>query len=53
MDARAEGKPLPFAAVKPKITEALEKAEWARAAKAFADALVADARIEGLAMDAP
>jgi peptidyl-prolyl cis-trans isomerase C len=52
MDARAEGKPLPFEAVKPKITEALEKAEWARAAKAFADALVANAKIEGLTMGA-
>ncbi len=47
MDALAEGAVLPFESVRPKIAAALEKAAWARAAKAFVAALVASAEIAG------
>lgn len=47
LDAMAPGHPLPYRAVHPKLAAAMEKAAWARAARAFADALVAGARIEG------
>lgn len=47
MDALAQGAVLPFEAVRPRITEALEKTAWARAAKAFVASLVASAEIEG------
>lgn len=47
MDAVAEGAVLPFETVRPKIAAALEKAAWARAARSFADGLVASAEIAG------
>jgi len=47
LDALAEGQPLPFEAVKPKISEAMEKAQWARKAKLFVDGLIASASITG------
>lgn len=47
MDARAQGAVLPFEAVQGKISEAMEKASWARAAKAFVQTLVASAEISG------
>jgi len=47
LDAVAEGAVLPFAAVRTKIAEAMEKAAWARAARAFVETLVADAVITG------
>ena len=47
MDALATGAVLPFKTVKPRIAEALEKTEWARAAKAFVASLVASAEITG------
>ncbi|WP_299775854.1 peptidylprolyl isomerase [uncultured Tateyamaria sp.] len=47
MDAVAEGAVLPFDAVKQKISDAMEKASWARAAKEFVQTLVASADITG------
>ena len=47
MDAVEEGRVLPFDAVKSKIAEAMEKSEWARAARAFTDTLVKTADISG------
>ncbi len=47
MDAVAEGAVLPFDAVKQKISDAMEKASWARAAMKFVQALVASAEITG------
>lgn len=48
LDARAEGAALPFETVRPRIAEALEKAAWARAAKAFVASLVAAAEVHGV-----
>jgi peptidyl-prolyl cis-trans isomerase C len=48
LDARAEGAVLPYAAARPHIAEALEKAAWARAAKAFVADLVACVTVEGV-----
>jgi peptidyl-prolyl cis-trans isomerase C len=47
MDAVATGDVLPFDAVRGKIAEAIEKAAWARAARAFLDQLAASAEISG------
>lgn len=47
MDAVAEGAALPFDAVKQKISDAMEKTSWARAAKDFVQTLVASAEISG------
>lgn len=47
MDALAEGAVLPFEAVRPRIAEAMEKATWTRAARAFVDVLIAAATITG------
>lgn len=47
MDAVAEGTPLPYAAARPRIAEALEKAAWSRAAKALVRQLAAVAEISG------
>lgn len=47
MDAVAAGQVLPFHAVSAKIADALEKACWVRAAKAFTDDLIRGARITG------
>ncbi|MDF2141172.1 peptidylprolyl isomerase [Paenirhodobacter sp. CAU 1674] len=47
MDAIAEGAVLPFETVRSKIADAMEKAAWARNARAFADRLVASAQISG------
>ena len=47
MDAFAEGAVLPFDAVKQKISDAMEKASWARAAKDFVQILVESADITG------
>jgi peptidyl-prolyl cis-trans isomerase C len=48
LDARAEGAALPYDAVRPRIREMLERAAWARAAKALVAELVASARISGV-----
>ena len=47
MDALAEGVVLPYAAVRQKIADALEKASWAQAARAFVNTLVDSAEISG------
>lgn len=47
MDAVAPGATLPFEAVRDKISAAMEKAAWAREARAFVNALVASAEITG------
>jgi len=47
MDALAPGASLPYDTVRPKISEALEKAAWARAARRFINELVASAEITG------
>lgn len=47
MDAVAEGAVLPFEAVEQKISDAMEKASWARAAKDYVQTLVASAEISG------
>lgn len=49
LDARATGRDLPYAAVRPKLAEAMEKAAWARAAREFALRLAEKAEIEGVA----
>ncbi|MCL4186995.1 MAG: peptidylprolyl isomerase [Rhodobacteraceae bacterium] len=48
LDARAEGAVLPFEAVEPRLRAAAEKAAWVRAARTFADGLLAGARLEGM-----
>ncbi|MCR8726019.1 peptidylprolyl isomerase [Frigidibacter sp. ROC022] len=47
MDACAEGQVLPYEVVRPKLAEAMEKAAWTEAARAFVDELVAAAKISG------
>jgi len=47
MDAVSEGAVLPFDAVKQKISDAMEKTSWARAAREFVQTLVAAADISG------
>lgn len=47
LDAMEPGRPLPFETVRPHIAEAMEKAAWVRAARAFLAGLVAKAEIEG------
>ena len=48
LDAFAEGQVLPFAAVRPRLAEAAEKAAWTRAAHAFTGQLLATAVIDGV-----
>ena len=47
LDAAAQGQVLPFAAVRDKIADAMEKAAWAAAARAFIAELVSNATITG------
>jgi peptidyl-prolyl cis-trans isomerase C len=47
LDAVAEGQVLPFPAVREKIAEAMEKAAWASAARAFIAGLASEATITG------
>jgi len=47
MDAVARGAVLPFEAVRGKISDAMEKAAWARAARQYVNQLVASAEISG------
>ncbi|MCC6306813.1 MAG: peptidylprolyl isomerase [Rhodobacteraceae bacterium] len=53
LDAKAEGAVLPYEAVAPRLRAAAEKAAWVRAARAFADGLLAGARLEGMLVAAP
>ncbi|MBW7922598.1 MAG: peptidylprolyl isomerase [Rubellimicrobium sp.] len=48
LDARADGKLLPFEAVLPHLREAQEKAAWVAASRAFAERLAAAAEISGV-----
>lgn len=52
LDAVAPGRPLPLEAVRDQLAEALEKAAWIRAARAFADRLIADADVTGVDLSA-
>ncbi|KPP91380.1 MAG: peptidyl-prolyl cis-trans isomerase C [Rhodobacteraceae bacterium HLUCCA08] len=47
MDAVAAGAELPYDAVRHRISEAMEKTAWARAARAFVQSLVAKAEVVG------
>lgn len=53
LDAVAEGAVLPYAAVRGNVADAMEKVAWARAARCFAEGLVAAATITGADMRAP
>ena len=48
LDACAEGQVLPFAAVRARLAEAAEKAAWTRAARDFAEGLIAAAEVKGV-----
>lgn len=50
LNATAPGQVLPFETVRPKIAQALEKAAWAHASRAFIGALAAEARISGASL---
>lgn len=50
LDALAQGRVLPFEAVRDKIADAMEKAAWAREAREFIATLVAAADIQGADM---
>lgn len=52
LDARARGSVLPFEAVLPRLRAAEEKAAWCRAARAFAEALIAGAEVTGVTLRA-
>lgn len=47
LDAFAEGLPLPFEIVRPKLRAAMEKAAWTEAARRFVEELVDGAEIDG------
>ena len=51
LDAREEGRVLPFEAVRDRIAEAVEKVSWARSGKAVVRDLAAKASIEGIDLD--
>jgi len=51
LNAVAPGEVLPFEAVAPKITQALEKAAWARASRDFIAGLAARSEIAGASLD--
>ena len=48
LDARADGRLLPYEAVRDRIIEAYEKSAWAKAAQAYVEALLAAADVRGL-----
>jgi peptidyl-prolyl cis-trans isomerase C len=50
LNATAPGQVLPFETVRPKIAQALEKAAWAQASRAFVDALARKAQITGASL---
>jgi peptidyl-prolyl cis-trans isomerase C len=50
LNATAPGQVLPYDTVRPKIAQALEKAAWARASKAFIEQLAARATITGASL---
>ncbi len=50
LNATAPGQVLPYDTVRPKIAQALEKAAWTRASRAFVETLAKVARIEGASL---
>jgi peptidyl-prolyl cis-trans isomerase C len=50
LNATAPGQVLPYASVRPKIAQALEKAAWVRASRAFVEHLAEGARITGASL---
>ncbi len=52
MDARADGAALPFEAVRTRISESMEKAAWAQAARAYVNELIFAAEITGTDLQA-
>lgn len=50
LDARAAGGVLPFEAVLPRLREAQEKADWVRAGRDYAAALLAAAEVTGISL---
>lgn len=52
LDARAEGATLPYETVRPHLAEAMQRAAWARDARAFVERLAAQSRIEGVTLAA-
>jgi peptidyl-prolyl cis-trans isomerase C len=50
LNATAPGQALPYETVRPKIAQALEKAAWARASKAFIEQIAARATITGASL---
>jgi peptidyl-prolyl cis-trans isomerase C len=50
LNATAPGQVLPFETVRPKIAQALEKAAWARASRAFVETLAKAAHIKGASL---
>ena len=52
LDAREEGRVLPFNIVQPRIAEALEKSAWAKSAQNFTNQLVATADVQGIKLQA-
>jgi peptidyl-prolyl cis-trans isomerase C len=50
LNAIAPGQVLPYDTVRPKIAQALEKAAWARASRAFVETLAAGAAISGASL---
>jgi peptidyl-prolyl cis-trans isomerase C len=52
LDAREEGRVLPFNIVQPRIAEALEKSAWAKSAQSFTNQLVATADVQGIKLQA-
>lgn len=48
LDARAEGRVLPFEVVRPQLAEASEKSAWLRASRAYVETLIAAADVCGI-----
>lgn len=53
LDALASPRPLPYAAARPRVADALQRMAWARSARAFLARLAAGAEIEGVDFAAP
>ena len=52
LDACAHGRVLPFESVRPKLAEAMEKADWTKAVQSYTKSLVAAANITGIDLEA-
>ena len=53
LDARASGAVLPFETVLPQLREAQEKAAWTRASRDLVARLIAEAKVDGIDLEAP